>query len=90
MRQQILMLWLDEPTLLAGVVAWAFHDGADGVGPVPIGDEPYAHGLDALRDGWRVIQISPQTAPVAGHEHQTSVLPNEFVFERMIDIAAIP
>ena len=101
-RQQVLMLWLAEPTLSASVLGWAFHDSTDGVGPQPFdtqqlaggGDDPqrgagapYSDGVDALKDGWRVIQVSPQRPPIAGSEHMVSVLPNEFVFERMIDIA---
>ena len=98
-----MLLWLSEPTLSAPVLGWAFHDGTAGAGPQPFdtqqlaGDEPdrqsgagapYADGVAALIDGWRVIQIAPQRPPVAGSEHMVSVLPNEFVFERMIDIAA--
>ena len=42
-RQQLLFLWLAEPTLSSGVVGWAFHDGSDGRGPQPVG-EPPVHG----------------------------------------------
>jgi hypothetical protein len=47
-------------------------------------DPPYATGVDALRDGWRLIQMSPLIAPVPGHERETSFLKHEFVFERMV------
>ncbi len=81
-RQQVLFLWLAEPTLSSGVVGWAFHDGSDGRGPQPAGEQPYAVGLDALRDGWRVIQVSPLPR---GDVHVNSVLHNEYVLERIVD-----
>jgi len=81
-RQQLLFLWLAEPTLSSGVVGWAFDDGSDGLGPQPVGESPYAVGLDALRDGWRVIQVSP---PVPSGSHSNSVLHNEYVLERIVD-----
>ena len=68
------------------VVAWAFHDGTDGVGPQPTGDQPYADAVAALRDGWRVFQVAPQQAPVPGNEHLNAHLLNEFVLERLMDI----
>jgi len=86
-RQQVLFLWLAEPTLSSGVVGWAFHDGSDGRGPQPVGDLPYAVGLDALRDGWRVIQVSPPVAMQRGDVHVNSVLHNEYVLERIVDAA---
>ena len=85
-RQQLLFLWLAEPTLSSIVVGWAFHDGSDGRGPQPEGDSPYAAGLDALRDGWRVIQVSPPAAPQPGVAHLNSVLHNEYVLERIVAV----
>jgi hypothetical protein len=83
-RQQLLFLWLAEPTLSSGVVGWSFDDGSDGLGPQPVGEPPYAVGLDALRDGWRVIQVSP---PVPSVAHSNSALHNEYVLERIVDTA---
>ena len=41
-----------------------------------------------MRDGWRVIQVSPPLAPPPGSEHLNSTLPNEYVLERLVDVGA--
>ena len=83
-RQQVLFLWLASSALDAGVIGWAFHDGSAGAGPQPDGDPPYATGVAALVDGWRLVQVSPLLPPFPGHERETSFLKHEFVFERMV------
>ena len=84
-RQQVLFLWLAEPSLNSAVIAWAFHDGTNGRGPQPTGEQPYADGIAAMGDGWRVFQVSQQQRPIAGEEHLNAHLVNEFVLERLID-----
>jgi hypothetical protein len=83
-----LFLWLGDSALDAPVVGWANFDGAS-EGPVdPVEakpDPPYATGLDALRDGWRLIQVSPLIAPVPGEERTTSFLKHEFIFEKLVE-----
>jgi hypothetical protein len=91
-RQQILYLWLAEGALDNAVIGWAFHDGSKGIGPglpeAPEGGSPYATGVSALEDGWLLLQ-SPVLHPLAsGAEHDVGYLPNEFVFERRIDVPA--
>ena len=82
LRQQVLYLWLSEGALDTPVVGWAFHDGAAGRGPRLPGEEPpYADGVAALRDGWRLLQ-SPPPPPADGTE--TGYLQHEFVFERRV------
>lgn len=85
-RQQVLLLWLASSSLDSRVLGWSFFDGADGAADrLPDGDPPYPTGLAALRDGWRLLQLSPLVAPVPGHERDTSFLRHEFVLERMVD-----
>jgi hypothetical protein len=84
-RQQVLMLWLASPSLDAHVLGWSFFDGTAGVGPRPTADPPYPSGVAALQDGWRLLQMSPLTPPVPGHERDTSFLKHEFVFERLVE-----
>ena len=70
-RQQVLYLWASGSALDSPAVGWAFHDGTDGTGPgLPEparGEVPYATGVDALRDGWMLLQsaqlIRPPRAP---------------------------
>lgn len=87
-RQQILYLWLAEGALDTNVIGWAFHDGTGGRGAsLSEGQPPYQTGLNALEDGWFLLQ-SPAPYPLqAGSEHGTSYLANEFVFERRFDVA---
>ena len=87
-RQQVLMMWLASPSLDSRVLGWSFFDGSAGAGPQLAGDPPYATGIDALVDGWRLLQMSPLTPPVPGHERDTSFLKHEFVFERLVDLDA--
>jgi hypothetical protein len=82
-RQQVLFLWLDNSHLDARVVGWAFHDGSGAMDDLP-GQPPYATGGAALRDGWRLLQVSPVPAPVPGAEFTTGPLKHEFVFERIV------
>ena len=84
-RQQVLLLWLASSALDGTVLGWAFYDGSSGVGPQPEGDPPYATGLAALVDGWRLLQMSPLQPSFPGHEHDTAFLKHEFLFERFVD-----
>lgn len=85
-RQQVLYLWLASSALDSAVLGWAFHDGSAGAGPQVEGDPPYATGVAALADGWRLIQVSPLAPPVPGHERETSFLKHEHVFERLVEL----
>lgn len=87
-RQQVLFLYLADSALDAPVVGWSRFDG-DRAGPTPPVEDrptpPYATGVDALRDGWRLIQASPLLPPAPGAERQVSYLKHEFIFERLVD-----
>ena len=89
-RQQVLVLYLMTSSLDSPVVGWSHYDGASNEPAPPVEDRPtspYPTGLDALRDGWRLIQISPLLPAAPGAEHQVSYLKHEFVFERLVDLA---
>ena len=78
------MMWLASPSMDSRVLGWSFYDGTAGSGPQLSGDPPYASGLDALQDGWHLLQVSPLTPPIPGHERETSFLKHEYVFVRTI------
>ncbi len=86
-RQQVLFLYLASSALDAPVVAWSEYGGA-GEGPTPPvvahPSAPYATGVDALRDGWRLIQASALNPPTLGHERDLSYLKHEFIFEKLV------
>ena len=86
-RQQILYLWLSEGALDTAVSGGAFFDGAKGAGPtLPEVEPPYPTGLAALEDGW-FMQQSPSPYELhPGAEHGASYLPNEFIFERTVEL----
>lgn len=89
-RQQVLVLYLRNSALDSGVVAWARYDGS-GRETHMAGDSeepPYASGLAALRDGWRLIQASPLVDHAVGAEFRTGYLRYEFLFEKLADVEA--
>ncbi len=88
-RQNLLVLWLKDSALDSGVVAWSAWNG-DGAAETMAGDRddpPYASGLAALRDGWRLIQASQLLPHAPGAEFRTDYLKYEFWFERIVEAA---
>jgi hypothetical protein len=85
-RQQVLVLYLASSALDGRVVAWSFYDGASGERR-ETGDEdepPYRGGLDALKDGWRLLSMTAMVAPPRGLEYSTDHHHFECVFERLV------
>ena len=41
--------------------------------------------VDALRDGWRLIQSATLEPPSSGDERRVSYLKHEFVFEKLVE-----
>jgi hypothetical protein len=87
-RQKVLVLYLADSALDAHVIAWAQYDGT-GRSQHMAGDAeepPYTSGLAALRDGWRLIQMTPMLPHVPGAEFTTAYLKYEFLFEQWVDV----
>lgn len=87
-RQQVLVLYLDNSALDSNVKAWSMYDGT-GKEAYTTGDRlepPYTNGLDALKDGWRVIQFPQLIPPYPGEELSTSFMKYEFIFEKLENI----
>jgi hypothetical protein len=86
MKQQLLVLYLATSGLDANVVGWSSYDGTGRTEPTT-GDSdepPYKTGVEALQDGWRMIQASQLLPPYPGHEYDVSFLKHEFWFEKLI------
>lgn len=86
MKQQLLVLYLATSGLDANVIGWSSYDGTGETGPTT-GDSdepPYKTGVEALEDGWRMIQASQLLPPHPGHEYDVSFLKHEFWFEKLI------
>jgi hypothetical protein len=88
LRQQILVLCLHSPNLDAGIGAWAFFDGTGKVDPSTGSTDkpPYNSALDAMRDGWRVMQFPQQFPAFPGMEYNTSFLKFEYILEKMVEV----
>ena len=66
MRQKVLTLYLSTSALDSYVLGWAIYDGT-GKNRFTTGDSnepPYETGLDALLDGWRLIQHPMLIPPI--------------------------
>ena len=97
MRQKILVLYLHNSDLNSRVVAWSLYDGAAPRPDVPqqgnrygaptgsAADPPYASVVDAMRDGWRVVQFPQQFPAYPGMGYDTSFLKYEFILEKLED-----
>ena len=87
-RQQVLVLYLETSALDSRIVAWSQYDGTGktrymaGDSPEP----PYDTGLDALCDGWRLIQASQLQQHHQGDEFRTGYLKYEFFFEKLLPV----
>ena len=89
-RQQVLILYLSNSCLDSRVVSWAMYDGTGREAHMP-GDcdqPPYETGLAALKDGWRLLQLSQLLPPSAGQEFVVSYQRYECVFEKLEDTDA--
>lgn len=86
MRQQVLVLYLQTSSLDSPIVAWSQYDGTtEKLFMAGDSDEPpYATGLHALKQGWRLFQASQLNPHNAGDEFQTAYLKYEFFFEKWV------
>jgi hypothetical protein len=91
LRQQILIMHLSNPELNSNTVAWALYDGAlqKGKQQMNSGDEekpPYPSVLEAMQDGWFVIQLPTLPYYIRGEEHEVGHLPYEYILERRVTV----
>ncbi len=81
-RQQVLHLWLAAAALDTEVVAWSFYDGTGRAGDRAPTERPYRTGVEALADGWFLLQAPGPIDPAA----TDGELSCEFVFERRVAV----
>lgn len=88
LRQKILVLNASYPDLGSAIGAWALFDGTGRDQPTTGDSEtpPYKSVLEAMRDGWRVIQFPQQFPPYPGMEYTTSFLKFEYILEKMVEV----
>ena len=89
LRQKVLVLYLANSALDSPVIGWAVYDGT-GETLHMAGDAdtpPYATGLAALKDGWRLIQASQLLPHPRGEEFDLAYLKYEFFFEQLVEVA---
>ncbi len=87
-RQKVLVLYLRRSALDSMVKGWSLYDGT-GKDHYTTGDSdipPYRTGMDALRDGWRVIQFPQLIPPYPNMEYTTSFQMYEFIFEKLEEV----
>ena len=84
-RQKVLILYLASSALDTPVVAWSVYDGTGKTRPMAADSDepPYKSGLEAMKDGWRLIQLSQLIPPYPGEEFTVSYQRYECVFEKL-------
>lgn len=87
-RQIIMVLYLSNSALDSDVRGWTIYDGTGKTSPTTGDSEtpPYKTGLDAMLDGWRVIQFPQLIPPYKDMEYTTSYFKFEYIFEKMADM----
>lgn len=91
LRQQILILHLSLSDLQSPTIAWALYDGTLPKGSLQMnsgdqGEPPYFNVIEAMQDGWFVIQIPSLPRYLRGEEHEVGHLPFEYVLERKVEV----
>lgn len=83
-KQIILYLYSKSTNLRSPLGAWAFYDSAAPDDPVlPSQDPPYASVLDAVHDGWRIVQF-PRPELYSFSDVENAYLNFEFVLEKIV------
>jgi hypothetical protein len=90
-RQQLLILYMTGSDLRSGTAAWSFYDGADGKAKdsdfaIREDKPPFGSVMEAMKAGWRVLQISEARPAAPGEEYHTSFLKFETVLEKLVEI----
>jgi hypothetical protein len=84
-KQKLLYLYLANSAPSSGTIGWSLFDGTGQDEPNYQADAeaPYGSALEAMRDGWRVIQVPVLSPDLPGQEYKTDYLKFEYILEKM-------
>ena len=83
-RQRLLYLYSKSTNLRSPLGAWALYDATAPDEPVlPSQDAPYASVLDAVNDGWRIVQF-PRPELHSFSDVDNAYLTFEFILEKYV------
>ena len=83
-KQLILYLYSKSTNLRSPLGAWALYDPTVPDEPLlPSQDPPYAFVLDAVRDGWRIVQF-PRPELYNFSDVENAYLSFEFILEKIV------
>lgn len=83
-RQKLLVLYLGNSSPNSDVIGWSLYDGSSNETFEATGknEPPYKTCLEAMRDGWRVIQFPTLQNATKGSEFDLGYLEFEFILEK--------
>ena len=81
-KQKLLVLYLSGSSPDSNVIGWSIYDGTtnDNYINQEVNEPPYKSGIDAMRDGWRVIKFPEMALMLDGS--RTYGLGFDFILER--------
>ncbi|MYG00253.1 hypothetical protein F4212_14135 [Candidatus Poribacteria bacterium] len=83
-KQLILYLYSKSTNLRSPLGAWALYDPTAPDDPIlPSQEPPYASVLDAVRDGWRIVQF-PRPELYSFSDVENAYLNFEFILEKIV------
>jgi len=83
-KQSVLYLYSKSTNLRSPLGAWALYDPTESDEPaLPSQDVPYGSVLDAVRDGWRIVQF-PRPELHNFSEVENAYLSFEFILEKIV------
>ncbi len=87
--QDILVLFQTSPALDVAPVAWARYEASKGTGIKDLVEEsepPYKNAMDAMRDGWQVIQMDQLKHRSEEDGYELGPLPYQTVLSRFSEL----
>jgi hypothetical protein len=89
-KQKLLFLYSYNSQPDSKTVGWSLYDGTGKEKPSTAVDTPapYDSVLEAMQDGWRVLQVPVLKPDYPGQEYSTDYLSFEYILEKMEDCNA--